>query len=143
MQNLANGNSEAHKDRVETFRLSVYIPCALFPPAIPVCVATLESVIAKWESSLNNLNAIVLNNNRLTGNILGDVDTSLGDMKKDTKLIFKWQGALILVQSVDWTFPEAEFLGFADSKTPIIKSLNKLKTAAQNYLDGGKGSSGE
>lgn len=143
VENLASTNSAAHKKTVQEYRLAVYLPCFLACPvcapiAAAVCVTALETEISKWKSALDNLNSIVNNNNLLTGKSLCHVQTLLGDMDKDTKLITKWQSALSPVKDVDWTFEPVEIFGFNDFSVPVIKSLNNLMVAAQNYLDGGR-----
>ena len=135
LQDLANQNSRAHKERVKSIRLKVYLPCCIpCPIYCAVCAITLETVIGDWKAAINKMTGIVDHNGKLTAKITAGIEDMLGGIGNDLKLIIQWQGALIAVDAIDYTFPEAEIFGFADSKPPVIESLKNLKKAANNYL---------
>ena len=132
---LANQNTKAYKDQVETYRLAVYIPCCVPCPLCCIaCAATLETIIADWGSALGKLTSILDSNNKLTEDILMDIGGLLDFVKKDLKLVLVWGNQLAKISNEDFTIPEAELFGFTDAVKPTLKSLESLKGAAVNYL---------
>merc|ERR1712079_391836 len=124
MANLLDSNSEAYKDRVETIRLEVYLPCCIpCPLCCAVCAGVLETEIGKWKSALENLQTTIRNNR-----------AEVVKLGKEVGSLINWGEALHRMSQVDWTFPEAEIFGFADVRPEVVKKLDNLKKAAENYL---------
>jgi len=135
MTNLLDSNSEAYKDRVETIRLEVYLPCCIpCPLCCAVCAGVLETEIGKWKSALESLQTTIRNNRAAVVKLTKEAKETKERLGKEVGSLINWGEALHRMSQVDWTFPEAEIFGFADVRPEVVKKLDNLKKAAENYL---------
>ena len=135
MVNLRNKNSAAYKDRVETIRLEVYLPCCIpCPLCCAVCAAVLETEIGKWESALESLQNSIKNNQAAVTKLTNEAKETIERLGQEVVSLIDWGDALNRMAQVDWTFPEVEIFGFADVRPDLVKKLDSLKKAAENYL---------
>ena len=63
-----------------------------------------------------------------------DVGKEINFLDTEVSILESWKGKLQVVKTTDWTFSIVELVAFKDDKKLLVKSLNKLKKAAQNYL---------
>jgi hypothetical protein len=135
INHILEDDSTEYKNKAKTLRLEVYLPCCIpCPICCPICAAGVETKIGEWKDKLKGLETVIRRSQTATKSVLTDVDKTLNFLKNEAKLIIKWQGQLILVSEVDYTFPEAEIFGWKDTQPEVIATFNGLKTAAQNYL---------
>jgi len=134
MTTLADASSAAHKERVKTIRLEVYIPCCLCILCCPVCAVTLETEIGKWKAALTALLSTVGNNKATVTKLTNEAIDEKKRLGQEVVSLITWSGALHRMSEVDWTFPDAEIFGFDDARPELVSKLDKLKAAAVNYL---------
>merc|ERR1711866_26072 len=91
MINLRNKNSAAYKDRVETIRLEVYLPCCIpCPLCCAVCAGVLETEIGKWESALENLQNSIKNNQAAVTKLTNEAKETIERLGQEVVSLIDW-----------------------------------------------------